>query len=205
MGVGRSERYGDGPGQREGAPKGQSYIPPEVKIEKIKMGKNFGKYDDTPISITGPGHADISPLKHTFKDSQLSEQLLANLKTLGYKHPTPVQKCALPCILAGKDIMACAQTGSGKTAAFLLPVISKLIDDNYEAREMNRQLPEAIVVAPTRELATQIHADATLFCKNTKIKTQLVYGGTDVRYQKSVSFLCGKLHFLIVLGLSCKL
>ena len=65
--------------------------------------------------------------------------------------------------------MACAQTGSGKTAAFLLPVISKLLEQNIEAREQGRQTPQVVIVEPTRELASQVYAEAVKFCRKTRL------------------------------------
>ena len=82
---------------------------------------------------------------------------MQNVERSGYKKPTPVQKYALPIIIKGRDLMGCAQTGSGKTAAFLLPVLNNLMEEGFETRtEELPQLPEAIIVAPTRELAIQI-------------------------------------------------
>jgi len=184
-GGGRGPRDMDG-GRSDGPPK-QSYVPPEddCEGERIRMGKNFAKYEDTDVKITGPGHEDIQVLDTDFENSNLVPLLRQHLRAQQFETPTPVQKCAIPCILADKDIMACAQTGSGKTAAFLLPVISRLIEDGVESREMNRQVPDVVIVIPTRELAVQVHTEARKFCKGSKLVAQVLYGGTDVRHQKS--------------------
>ena len=80
-----------------------------------------------------------------------------NIERSGYKKPTPVQKYAFPIITKGRDLMGCAQTGSGKTAAFLLPLLHNLLEQGFETRsEKLPQVPEAIVLAPTRELVIQI-------------------------------------------------
>ena len=82
---------------------------------------------------------------------------MKNIERSGYNKPTPVQKYALSIIMKGRDLMGCAQTGSGKTAAFLLPVLNNLLEEGFETRSDELpQLPEAVIVAPTRELAIQI-------------------------------------------------
>lgn len=179
---------GNGPRDMDGGPPKQSYVPPEIddcEGDRIRMGKNFAKYEETDVKITGPGHEDIQPLDTDFENSNLVPLLRQHLRAQQFERPTPVQKCAIPCILADKDIMACAQTGSGKTAAFLLPVISRLIEMGVESREMNRQVPDVVIVIPTRELAVQVHYEAKRFCKGSKLVAQVLYGGTDVRHQKS--------------------
>ena len=82
---------------------------------------------------------------------------MKNIERSGYNKPTPVQKYALPIIIKGRDLMGCAQTGSGKTAAFLLPLLHNLLEEGFETKsEEFPQVPEAIIVAPTRELVIQI-------------------------------------------------
>lgn len=96
------------------------YIPPdpstdeaEIFSQGISSGINFAKYDKIPITITGD-----KPAKHilSFRESGLSDFLITNVEKSGYKDPTPIQKTAIPNIMAKRDLMACAQTGSGKTA-----------------------------------------------------------------------------------------
>ena len=77
-----------------------------------------------------------------FTDANFNETLMTHLNEANYKVPTPIQKSAIPTIMNGKDIMACAQTGSGKTAAFLLPIIENLVADGCEARADSCQQPE---------------------------------------------------------------
>ena len=82
---------------------------------------------------------------------------MKNIERSGYSKPTPVQKYALPIIIKGRDLMGCAQTGSGKTAAFLLPLLHNLLQEGFETKSDELpQCPEAIIVAPTRELVIQI-------------------------------------------------
>jgi ATP-dependent RNA helicase DDX3X len=103
-------------------------LPRDENLEKklfsgSNTGINFDKYEDIPVEATGedvPDHID------TFKDGDLGEIVDENLEMCKYTIPTPVQKYAIPIIAKGRDLMACAQTGSGKTAAFLLPILSQL-------------------------------------------------------------------------------
>ena len=85
-------------------------------------GINFKKYEKIPVAVTGENAP--APIKR-FEDAGLRPLLLENVKKSGYGVPTPVQKYGVPIIKAGRDLMVCAQTGSGKTAAFLLPIIHK--------------------------------------------------------------------------------
>lgn len=89
----------------------------------------------------------------SFETSGLTSFLLDNIKKSGYTKPTPIQKYAIPTVLQQRDLMACAQTGSGKTAAFLLPIINTLLEDN---RNLEFGYPHVVIVSPTRELATQV-------------------------------------------------
>merc|ERR1712025_182581 len=98
--------------------------------------------------------------------------------------PTPVQKNAIPIIMNGRDLMACAQTGSGKTAAFLLPIIHKLMESDADGcAGESTQCPQCVVITPTRELAIQIHNEARKFAQGSMIKSVVTYGGTSVNYQ----------------------
>jgi len=123
------------------------------------QGISFEKYEDIPVEVSG----NDAPLPITsFLDTALPDIIKSNVQLSGYTNPTPVQKYAIPIGLAGRDIMACAQTGSGKTAAFLFPCITVLL--GTEPRRMAgyraKSTPSALVLAPTRELATQIYNEA---------------------------------------------
>lgn len=115
---------------------------------------------------------------------------MENIHRAGYTRPTPVQKYAIPTVMQKRDLMACAQTGSGKTAAFLFPVINRILFDGpstapSSSHSMGRRkaYPSCLVLAPTRELATQIYDEARKFCYTSNIKTVVVYGGAEVRAQ----------------------
>jgi ATP-dependent RNA helicase RhlB len=120
-------------------------------------------------------------LTHTrFCNLELSDVILSGLTEAGFTHCTPIQDKALPLSLRGKDIAGQAQTGTGKTATFLLATFQHLLNDESETIKN----PRAIILAPTRELAIQIHKDALLLGKHLSFKIALIYGGTD--YQKQL-------------------
>ncbi|AZU47055.1 TPA: DEAD/DEAH box helicase [Aeromonas hydrophila] len=115
----------------------------------------------------------------SFADLALSPRLQQTLTELGYAAPTPVQVSAIPVILAGRDLMAGAQTGTGKTAAFVLPLLEQLLQHpTSDARPIR-----ALVLVPTRELAVQVHESVTRYAKGTDLTSTLVYGGVSIAAQ----------------------
>jgi ATP-dependent RNA helicase RhlE len=112
-----------------------------------------------------------------FSSFDLHPALLKAVKELGFVRPTPIQADAIPPGLAGRDVLACAQTGSGKTAAFLLPVIHRLIDQP-------RRTTRALVLTPTRELAAQILEDLNALAVHTPVTGAAVYGGVGMGPQE---------------------
>ena len=123
----------------------------------------------------------MSDLK--FETLGLAEPLLQSVREAGFKGCTPIQAETLPKLLAGRDIAGQAQTGTGKTAAFLLALFQRLLTHPAPAtRRLNQ--PRALVVAPTRELAVQIHKDALQLGKYTGISMAVVYGGEDYEKQR---------------------
>ncbi|XP_016941482.2 ATP-dependent RNA helicase vasa [Drosophila suzukii] len=160
------------------------YIPPEPSNDEteifssgITSGINFSKYDNIPVKVSGE---DVpKPIKN-FDDAKLRGIVVENVTKSGYKVPTPIQKVSIPVIAAGRDLMACAQTGSGKTAAFLLPILTKLLDDPQDV-EIGK--PQAVIVSPTRELAIQIFSEARKFGYDSYLKISIVYGGTSFKHQ----------------------
>ncbi len=111
-------------------------------------------------------------MPHTFDDFHFDEALSDGLSSMGYLKPTPIQDQAIPVIMQGRDMIACAQTGTGKTAAYLLPVINEIIHTDH--RHLN-----ALVIAPTRELAQQIDQQIEGFAYFTGVSSIPVYGGGD--------------------------
>ena len=109
-----------------------------------------------------------------FSDLSLDEPLLRALEKQGYETPTPIQASAIPQLLDGKDLMGIAQTGGGKTAAFVLPLLQALTQDRKRPKA---HTPSAIIIAPTRELASQIGKAIQVFSRDIKIFHTVVYGG----------------------------
>ena len=123
----------------------------------------------------------------SFAEADLHERCQSNIQRAKYTRPTPIQKWAIPSILAGRDIMGCAQTGSGKTAAFLLPIISQMLNNGLEGSAFSEiQEPACLVVGPTRELVLQIRDEARKFSYDTMLRPCVVYGGTAVYHQASI-------------------
>ncbi|GAB5566880.1 probable ATP-dependent RNA helicase DDX4 isoform X2 [Prionailurus iriomotensis] len=144
-----------------------TYIPPPPPEDEdsifahYQTGINFDKYDTILVEVSGH---DAPPAILTFEEANLCQTLNNNITKAGYTKLTPVQKYSIPIILAGRDLMACAQTGSGKTAAFLLPILAHVMRDGITAsRFKDLQEPECIIVAPTRELINQIYLEARKF------------------------------------------
>ncbi|XP_006531670.1 ATP-dependent RNA helicase DDX3Y isoform X3 [Mus musculus] len=123
----------------------------------------------------------------------MGEIIMGNIELTRYTRPTPVQKHAIPIIKEKRDLMACAQTGSGKTAAFLLPILSQIYTDGpgeaLKAMKENgrygrrKQYPISLVLAPTRELAVQIYEEARKFSYRSRVRPCVVYGGADTVQQ----------------------
>ena len=112
-----------------------------------------------------------------FNELKLHPDLLRGIKELGFVRPTPIQSQAIPAAMAGKDLLACAMTGSGKTAAFLLPILHKLIDKP-------RRTTRALVVTPTRELAAQILENLNELATHTPVTAAAIYGGVGMGPQE---------------------
>ena len=112
----------------------------------------------------------------TFKDLNLVEPILRALENEGYTQPTPIQEQSIPILLRGKDLLGCAQTGTGKTAAFGIPILQHLYLDLGDDRRRDRRI-KALVVTPTRELAIQIGDSFTKYGKYTNIRNTVIFGG----------------------------
>ena len=116
-----------------------------------------------------------------FNDLNLSDPILRSLKDQNYKKPTPIQAEVIPAVLNNSDIMAAAQTGTGKTAAFVLPILSKLSNPKYKYK--GHQL-RALIVTPTRELAAQVRESVNAYSKYLSIRSTAVYGGARIHNQR---------------------
>lgn len=111
-----------------------------------------------------------------FNQFHLDPRLKQGIEKAGYESPTPIQQAAIPAALRGRDIIGTAQTGTGKTAAFVLPILNKLLNGQ-------RNMPRALIVTPTRELAEQIHDVIKTLSAGTKLKSATIYGGVGAAPQ----------------------
>ena len=116
----------------------------------------------------------------TFDDFSFAPSVRAGVDAAGYQVPTPIQEKALPLVIEGRDVMGLAQTGTGKTAAFALPILNRIVSDKKD-----RRFVRALVVAPTRELAEQINDSFKSLGKETGVRTATVYGGVKINPQIS--------------------
>ena len=112
--------------------------------------------------------------QNDFDSLQIGGKFLRALKDVGYTKPTPIQFMSIPHLLGGKDFLGVAQTGTGKTAAFALPLLQRLDED---ASSASPKQPRALILAPTRELALQIHEELILFGRHTKLVHACIFGG----------------------------
>ena len=115
-----------------------------------------------------------------FEELNLIEPLLRAVHAEGYTEPTPIQMQAIPHVLAGKDIIGCAQTGTGKTAAFALPILQRLV---AQQRSNERRVTKVLVLSPTRELASQISDSFAAYGRNTGLKSMVIFGGVGQQPQ----------------------
>ncbi|KAG6772345.1 hypothetical protein NC652_017239 [Populus alba x Populus x berolinensis] len=145
-------------------------------------GINFDAYEDIPVETSGK---NVPPPVNTFAEIDLGEAVNQNIRRCKYVKPTPVQRNAIPILLAGRDLMACAQTGSGKTAAFCFPIIAGIMREQYVQRPHGGRTvyPLALILSPTRELSCQIHDEAKKFAYQTGVKVVVVYGGAPINQQ----------------------
>jgi ATP-dependent RNA helicase RhlE len=120
----------------------------------------------------------------SFKDLQLYKPLLRAIAESGYDNPTLVQEKTIPLVLEKKDVITSAQTGTGKTAAFALPILQLLFD--YQDAPKKGKKIKALVVSPTRELAIQIEANFKAYSKYTNLRSAVIYGGTSIEPQKDI-------------------
>ena len=157
---------------------------------KVQSGINFANYDDIPVEASG---MEIPEPVLQFTNPPLDDHLISNIKLASYKTPTPVQKYSIPIVMAGRDLMACAQTGSGKTGGFLFPILSQAYLHGPSAGPVQsagsmgyrsrKALPTSLILAPTRELVTQINAESRKFAYRSWVRPCVVYGGADIGSQ----------------------
>jgi len=151
----------------------------------VEVGINFDNYDEVEVEITGKNAPEGL---ENWQNCDFSPVIRFNLTKCGFKKPTPIQKWSVPCVRNFRNLMACAQTGSGKTAAFLVPTIDNLLrreDRRTQAIYREPFLPRCLVFAPTRELAQQIHEQARKFLYCTGMRACCAFGGQKAYIQLS--------------------
>ncbi|RDA94596.1 hypothetical protein CP533_2408 [Ophiocordyceps camponoti-saundersi (nom. inval.)] len=173
---------------------------PELELELFgdpatrheRIGLDFQKIDQIEVQQEGP--VKIDPIR-SFETAGLHPCIKENVELSGYENPTPIQKYTIPSILQGYDVIGIAQTGSGKTAAYLIPIASKLMGKakKLAAPRPNPAMysedmgvvaePLVLIVVPTRELAVQIFNEARRLCYRSMLRPGVVYGGTPIREQ----------------------
>ncbi|CAJ0571419.1 unnamed protein product, partial [Mesorhabditis spiculigera] len=181
-------------------------LPRDERLEQelfagMNSGINFDKYEEIPVEATGENVPQ--PISY-FAELKLHEWIEENIKKSGYDRPTPVQKYSIPALMDNRDLMSCAQTGSGKTAAFLVPLINAILQGGPEAihREdigrsgRKKQFPSALILSPTRELSLQIYNESRKFAYRTPITSALLYGGRE-NYRDQINKLRLGCHILI--------
>ena len=136
-------------------------------MQSIKMQENSTK---TPVGVK-------------FTDLGLSEPLLKAVAGQGYETPTPIQAEAIPAVLAGRDVMAAAQTGTGKTAGFTLPLLHLLTEDRPLPRFSGHRPVRCLIVTPTRELAAQVEESVKTYGGHLPLRTAVVFGGVNIKPQ----------------------
>ena len=117
----------------------------------------------------------------TFTNLGVSQPLIQTLINKGYLIPTPIQVQSIPIVLQGKDIFGCAQTGTGKTAAFALPILQLLQEKNDSS---TKKTIKALILAPTRELAQQIYDSFRVYGSNYKLNTCVIFGGVGLAHMR---------------------
>ncbi|KAI9232232.1 hypothetical protein MVEG_02826 [Podila verticillata NRRL 6337] len=159
---------------------------------RITTGIFFSEFHKTEVSIKGApeGFRVID----NFNDIGLHPTIVENIKKMDFETPTPVQKNTIPLILKGYDVMACAETGSGKTGAFLIPILSKLLQKlsnpkfeqqrNPPGARRTKAAPLALLIMPTRELAIQIFDETRRLTYKSRVRPVVIYGGSQIQNQK---------------------
>ena len=130
-----------------------------------------------------PSALASTPTPTDFSEFNLDERLLRAIVESGYTTPTPIQTQAIPVVLTGQDVMGSAQTGTGKTASFVLPLLQKILPLASSSTSPARHPVRALVLCPTRELAVQVADNAQKYAKHTPIRTAVVFGGVDIKGQ----------------------
>ncbi|KAF3633171.1 hypothetical protein FXO38_25722 [Capsicum annuum] len=152
----------------------------------MNSGINFDAYEDIPVETIGQ---NVPPPVNTFLEIDLGKAVNQNIRRCKYVKPPPVQRHAMAIAHAGRDLMACAQTVSGKTAAFCFPIISGIMRVQFPRPPRSRvAFPLALILSLTRELSCQIHDEAKKFAYQTGVRVVVAYGPINQRVLSNLLF-----------------
>ncbi|MDE2429636.1 MAG: DEAD/DEAH box helicase, partial [Burkholderiales bacterium] len=140
----------------------------------------------TEIKSPVISHSEQATEQVRFEDFGLSPDILRALSDQGYVHPTPIQSQAIPVVLQGRDVMGAAQTGTGKTAGFSLPIIQRLLAHANTSASPARHPVRALILTPTRELADQVADNVKAYSRHTPLRSTVVFGGVDMTPQTAI-------------------
>src|SRR5690625_4852466 len=133
--------------------------------------------------MTFTDNSSNTPAVEKFSDFGLHPDLLKAIDGLGYDSPTPIQANSIPVALQGRDVMGAAQTGTGKTAAFVLPILHRLMPLANHSMSPARHPVRALILTPTRELADQVYQSVKQYSEHTPLRSTVVFGGVDMQSQ----------------------
>jgi ATP-dependent RNA helicase RhlE len=119
----------------------------------------------------------------SFSALGLSDPIVRAVAEHGYTEPTPIQKSAIPAVLDGRDLLAGAQTGTGKTAGFVLPLLQRLHAQIAQSGANTRRRPSVLILTPTRELAAQVEESVRIYGKHTSVQSTVIFGGVGMQPQ----------------------
>jgi superfamily II DNA/RNA helicase len=165
----------------------ESEVVPQAEAEAAPVDDDRHEDDDGDLDDRSSSQIPIveglppEPARPLFSDLGLSEEVLRAIADMGYRHPTPIQEQAIPYVLMGRDVMGTAQTGTGKTAGFTLPMLDILSGSRARAR-----MPRSLILEPTRELALQVAENFVQYGKYLKLTHALIIGGESMSDQKDV-------------------
>lgn len=154
----------------------------EKRKKKQRKGLDMPVPDDDENDADFFEEADGSETVSSFYQMNLSRPLMRAIGVLGYTYPTPIQASTIPIALLGRDICGCAATGTGKTAAYMLPTVERLL---YRPAN-NRTVTRVLVLVPTRELGAQVYQVSKQLCQFTSIEIGLAIGGLDLKAQETI-------------------
>src|SRR3954452_1913910 len=161
-------------GGRSGHRRSPGAVPPLPEL-KSQPGPELARRERAAPGV--PKRMSSNP---SFSELGLRPELLRAVAEAGYTIPTPIQAQAIPTILTGQDVMGGAQTGTGKTAGFALPILQKLLPLANSSPSPARHPVRALILTPTRELAVQVEEAVKTYGKHTNLRSTVVYGGVDI-------------------------